>query len=153
MSRSTTMFMALAPPAANVPPSTVQMTNRRGGRPCAATTWVGTVVTSSSSMIRGLVSATNAPARERAAWADRGTVWCTRQTLGPVPLRNRNGTVRTRCDPGGPSYSHPVRWPRISVRDYRRVTAVALALLVLIVVTGAAVRLTGSGLGCTDWPN
>lgn len=29
----------------------------------------------------------------------------------------------------------------------------ALALLVLIVVTGAGVRLTGSGLGCTDWPN
>ncbi len=36
---------------------------------------------------------------------------------------------------------------------YRRVTVVALALLVLIVVTGAGVRLTGSGLGCTDWPN
>lgn len=29
----------------------------------------------------------------------------------------------------------------------------ALALLILIVVTGAAVRLTGSGLGCSDWPN
>lgn len=36
---------------------------------------------------------------------------------------------------------------------YRRIAWVALALLVLIVVTGAAVRLTGSGLGCTDWPN
>lgn len=31
--------------------------------------------------------------------------------------------------------------------------AVALALLCTIVVTGAAVRLTGSGLGCEDWPN
>ncbi len=31
-------------------------------------------------------------------------------------------------------------------------TAVALASLALIVVTGAAVRLTGSGLGCPDWP-
>jgi cytochrome c oxidase assembly protein subunit 15 len=30
---------------------------------------------------------------------------------------------------------------------------VALVFLVVIVVTGAAVRLTGSGLGCTDWPN
>lgn len=29
---------------------------------------------------------------------------------------------------------------------------VALVLLVAIVVTGAAVRLTGSGLGCEDWP-
>jgi cytochrome c oxidase assembly protein subunit 15 len=46
-----------------------------------------------------------------------------------------------------------VRRPTLSVQDYRRVTAIALALLVMIVVTGAAVRLTGSGLGCTDWPN
>ena len=29
---------------------------------------------------------------------------------------------------------------------------VALVLLVAIVITGAGVRLTGSGLGCTDWP-
>ncbi|MFZ4516948.1 MAG: COX15/CtaA family protein [Microthrixaceae bacterium] len=36
---------------------------------------------------------------------------------------------------------------------YRVVVAVALALLAIIVVTGAAVRLTGSGLGCEDWPN
>ena len=36
---------------------------------------------------------------------------------------------------------------------YRAVTLAALAMLVLIVVTGAGVRLTGSGLGCTDWPN
>ena len=36
---------------------------------------------------------------------------------------------------------------------YRRVTHAALASLVLIVFTGAAVRLTGcSGLGCPDWP-
>src|SRR4029453_2040875 len=35
---------------------------------------------------------------------------------------------------------------------YARVAAVALAALALIVLTGAAVRLTGSGLGCPDWP-
>src|SRR5215213_9247409 len=35
---------------------------------------------------------------------------------------------------------------------YRRVAEVALAALTLIVFTGAAVRLTGSGLGCPDWP-
>jgi cytochrome c oxidase assembly protein subunit 15 len=35
---------------------------------------------------------------------------------------------------------------------YRRVTFVALAALSVIVLTGAAVRLTGSGLGCPDWP-
>jgi heme a synthase len=36
--------------------------------------------------------------------------------------------------------------------QYRRVTYVALASLTLIVLTGAAVRLTDSGLGCPDWP-
>jgi len=42
---------------------------------------------------------------------------------------------------------------RISPGRYRTITAIALGLLVAIVVTGAAVRLTGSGLGCDDWPN
>ncbi|MGI8864628.1 MAG: COX15/CtaA family protein [Solirubrobacteraceae bacterium] len=36
--------------------------------------------------------------------------------------------------------------------QYRRVAYVTLAALTLIVLTGAAVRLTGSGLGCPDWP-
>lgn len=40
----------------------------------------------------------------------------------------------------------------ISPQRYAQVTAVALAALSLIVLTGAAVRLTGSGLGCPDWP-
>ncbi|HEX6228894.1 MAG TPA: COX15/CtaA family protein [Solirubrobacterales bacterium] len=40
----------------------------------------------------------------------------------------------------------------ISPRLYAAVAAVALAALALIVLTGAAVRLTGSGLGCPDWP-
>ncbi|MFV0316974.1 MAG: COX15/CtaA family protein [Microthrixaceae bacterium] len=42
---------------------------------------------------------------------------------------------------------------RIDLRTYRRVVVVALFLLCAIVVTGAAVRLTGSGLGCSRWPN
>src|SRR5881275_1493072 len=44
------------------------------------------------------------------------------------------------------------RLPTISPAAYARVTLVALAALSLIVLTGAAVRLTGSGLGCPDWP-
>ena len=40
----------------------------------------------------------------------------------------------------------------LSPATYRRVTFWALVSLAVIVVTGAAVRLTGSGLGCTDWP-
>ena len=42
---------------------------------------------------------------------------------------------------------------RISPERYRLITVVALGLLIAIVITGAAVRLTGSGLGCDDWPN
>jgi cytochrome c oxidase assembly protein subunit 15 len=41
---------------------------------------------------------------------------------------------------------------RISPARYRLIAAVALGLLIAIVITGAAVRLTGSGLGCDDWP-
>lgn len=42
---------------------------------------------------------------------------------------------------------------RISPERYALITLVALASLVVIVVSGTAVRLTGSGLGCPDWPD
>src|ERR1700743_172180 len=43
---------------------------------------------------------------------------------------------------------------RLAVNDeqFRKVTYVALAALTLIVFTGAAVRLSDSGLGCPTWP-
>lgn len=41
---------------------------------------------------------------------------------------------------------------RLSPRAYQRITLVALVALAFIVVTGAGVRLTGSGLGCPNWP-
>jgi len=44
------------------------------------------------------------------------------------------------------------RLPTVTPRQYARIAAVALVLLVLIVFTGAGVRLTGSGLGCPTWP-
>lgn len=37
--------------------------------------------------------------------------------------------------------------------EFHKVCVTALVLVAVIVVTGAAVRLTGSGLGCNDWPN
>jgi cytochrome c oxidase assembly protein subunit 15 len=40
----------------------------------------------------------------------------------------------------------------ISPHRYAQVTVLALIGLALIVLTGAAVRLTDSGLGCPDWP-
>ena len=40
----------------------------------------------------------------------------------------------------------------VTPRQYVVVAYVALGALTLIVLTGAAVRLTGSGLGCPTWP-
>src|SRR3954449_3929414 len=44
------------------------------------------------------------------------------------------------------------RLPTLTPAAYQRVAEIALGALTLIVFTGAAVRLTGSGLGCPDWP-
>ncbi len=41
---------------------------------------------------------------------------------------------------------------RLTPAKYQRITYLSVLLLSLIIVTGAAVRLTGSGLGCSDWP-
>ena len=70
MSRSRYMLAALALPADNVPPTSVASTSPAEGHPRAATNMVGTVVISSSSMIRGLVSATKAATR--AKWPGPG---------------------------------------------------------------------------------
>jgi cytochrome c oxidase assembly protein subunit 15 len=40
----------------------------------------------------------------------------------------------------------------VTPRTYSRLTRSALWALTVIVVSGGAVRLTGSGLGCSDWP-
>ena len=45
-----------------------------------------------------------------------------------------------------------IRHRQLSPQGFRRLCAVAVAALSLIIVTGAAVRLSGSGLGCPDWP-
>jgi cytochrome c oxidase assembly protein subunit 15 len=44
------------------------------------------------------------------------------------------------------------RLPSISPSLSYRLDVLALVLTALIVITGAAVRLTGSGLGCSNWP-
>ena len=46
-----------------------------------------------------------------------------------------------------------MRVPVLTATAYRRITLAALLALAFIVVTGAAVRLTGSGLGCSEWPS
>jgi cytochrome c oxidase assembly protein subunit 15 len=40
----------------------------------------------------------------------------------------------------------------VTPEGYARIAAVALVALTAIVFTGAAVRVSGSGLGCPDWP-
>lgn len=45
-----------------------------------------------------------------------------------------------------------IRLPLLSPRAYSHVAMATLVALWLIVLTGAAVRLTDSGLGCPDWP-
>jgi len=47
--------------------------------------------------------------------------------------------------------AHPVRWS-LRPETFARVVSVALLALVAIIYTGSLVRLSGSGLGCDDWP-
>ena len=44
------------------------------------------------------------------------------------------------------------RLPAVTPRRFLTIAYVALGALTVIVLTGAAVRLTDSGLGCPDWP-
>lgn len=68
-----------------------------------------------------------------------------RRDRGPVRLaRNPPFCVCIRSGVGDTAGVTPQR--------YRKITAAALMSLVFIVFTGVAVRLTGSGLGCSDWP-
>ena len=66
-------------------------------------------------------------------------------------LTQLDALIRSEC------YLSPkfktVRIFNLNARQYHLLTQVALWLLALIVVSGAAVRLSGSGLGCSDWPN
>ena len=46
-----------------------------------------------------------------------------------------------------------MRRPEISAVRFRKVVWIAFGSLYAIIVSGSLVRLTGSGLGCSDWPN
>jgi cytochrome c oxidase assembly protein subunit 15 len=63
--------------------------------------------------------------------------------------------VTTPLSAGSPPEQRPVRWLPQRVQNERWLRALALASVignVVIVVTGGAVRLTDSGLGCPTWP-
>jgi cytochrome c oxidase assembly protein subunit 15 len=42
---------------------------------------------------------------------------------------------------------------RVTPERYRQIAIASLVALFVVIVAGAAVRLTNSGLGCDDWPN
>jgi len=42
--------------------------------------------------------------------------------------------------------------PRLSAKSFLRISQAVMILVVLNIGSGAAVRVTGSGLGCPDWP-
>src|SRR6478752_3003325 len=46
-----------------------------------------------------------------------------------------------------------MRGPTLTSAALRRLTFANVVLLAAIIVSGAVVRLTNSGLGCADWPN
>ena len=41
----------------------------------------------------------------------------------------------------------------VTPERYRQFAVASLVALFIVIVAGAAVRLTNSGLGCDDWPN
>ncbi len=45
-----------------------------------------------------------------------------------------------------------VRSRRVSPQGFRRIATISVGALLIVVVTGAVVRLTASGLGCDNWP-
>jgi cytochrome c oxidase assembly protein subunit 15 len=61
------------------------------------------------------------------------------------------GFVADPTPPGGGA-GWASRLPVVSPTTFNRLSVVSLVAVSVIVVTGAAVRLTGSGLGCADWP-
>ena len=73
---------------------------------------------------------------------------------GGQSRRPRRGSHSGDCrQRAGPPYASPP-WAAspVSPGPTSASRSLALVALVVIVVTGAAVRLTGSGLGCSDWP-
>lgn len=76
--------------------------------------------------------------------------------MSQAPCAAGHTLVPEACRTGRRADARPtlafVALPELSPRTYARMTVMALVMVSVIIVTGAAVRLTGSGLGCSDWP-
>jgi cytochrome c oxidase assembly protein subunit 15 len=73
--------------------------------------------------------------------------------VGPESVAVRLGPVHDASVGAPIRRLRSMRVPRLTSGGFRRLTTVNLVLLVAIIVSGAVVRLTNSGLGCRDWPN
>ena len=62
-------------------------------------------------------------------------------------------TTGTAAVPAGAAAMIAGRLPHVSPRLFRVISLGAVWAQFLTIASGAAVRLTGSGLGCPDWPN
>jgi len=80
--------------------------------------------------------------------APRESVHKPRPTMGRVPNVTRADALEALRNPLA---FIAARWTP-QPRTVRRAVLAALVMSVVIVVTGGAVRLTGSGLGCPTWP-
>ncbi len=78
-----------------------------------------------------------APGTPRRAWHD---------TVAKPDAAAPEGVSAPRYD------DPPVQLPGVTPRAFLRITQVTVVIVVLNIVTGAAVRLSDSGLGCPDWP-
>src|SRR3954447_18106342 len=149
---------------------------RRGSRPSPALS--RRLVRASRPPARGTTASTQRP-RPR-GWRQISSSWpTTRRRRAASSSRcpvtrgrrsRRNSPARARSSPASaPSrearewgYSEPVeagaqplaqvRRASLSLSSFRRLAWANAVMLVLIVATGATVRLTGSGLGCEHWP-
>ncbi len=142
MSRSAQLLSVLAPAADSVPPTRVASTSQVPGQPSAASTMAGTVVTRSSSMIRGLVSATYD--LTRSTGPDRVAAGSlTTMRLG-----------RSGEQPSPPAYRpHHRRWPSPhSMGDaYSRTLGTLLAVRSWTIVAAVfALAACSAGAGNTD---
>ena len=69
-----------------------------------------------------------------------------------IPMTVANTRAPWRPRPEGPPGQAWRTW-RVAPRAFQWIAAAAVWALGLTIVSGAAVRLTGSGLGCPAWPN
>jgi cytochrome c oxidase assembly protein subunit 15 len=88
---------------------------------------------------------TNFPAG--AEWASSSSA-----RYGQLPRNSPSAGYSWRRVGTGVSPVTRLRGVELSLEAYRRLAVATVVMLVVIVATGATVRLTGSGLGCEHWP-